>query len=148
LGISEVIGLVTERSICRPVKDKLAEKTDRWQRVAKEACEQCARVTVPTVRGAAGLDELLQEIPAYDLAIVAHEDEKKTLLSTVLEENKHARRVLIVIGPEGGLTEREVEMLIKAGAKAVSLGKRILRAETAAIAACVITLDRLDGHLL
>jgi 16S rRNA (uracil1498-N3)-methyltransferase len=147
LGISEVIGLVTERTICRPPKEKFGERTDRWQRVAKEAAEQCARVIVPHVRGVVALDELLRIIPTYDLAVVAHEDEQTSLLSAVLEQNLKAERVILVVGPEGGLSEREVGQLAEAGAKTVSLGKRVLRTETAAIAACAIILNRLDGHL-
>ena len=80
------------------------------------------------------LTELKNEIKDYDLVIVAYEDENKTTIKQILKNKTNLSNIAIIIGPEGGIDKFEVEELIKCGAVTASLGKRILRTETASIA--------------
>ena len=76
---------------------------------------------------------MCSEIKAYELFIVAYENEEEITLKQVLQENRGTRKIGVLIGPEGGIDEKEIEKLVQNGAKTISLGKRILRTETAPI---------------
>ncbi|MDO8682941.1 MAG: 16S rRNA (uracil(1498)-N(3))-methyltransferase [Armatimonadota bacterium] len=140
LGISEMALFASERTVARPSADKIAQRLARWESIAKEASEQCCRATIPTITGVLDYDELLSRVAGFDLALVAWEDESDIMLKDALGEAPAGARILLIVGPEGGLTEREVAAAKQAGAIPVSLGKRILRTETAAIAGCAIIL--------
>ena len=145
LGISEFIAVACARSISK-VTDNTG-KYDRWMRIAKEAAEQCGRSKVPVLSGVESFVRIVERIKEYDLSIIAWEEETKVKLSDVLKRNKTAKRVLLFIGPEGGFTKEEVDAATQAGAVSVSLGKRILRTETAAIAASTMVFYELQGEL-
>ena len=131
LGVSEIVPLEAKRCVVR-LKDKADKKIMRFNKIALEACEQCKREDLVTVNKAISL----KEISAYksELNIVAYEDAdyKGLNLKEILKGKP--KSVTIVIGPEGGFDPGEIEYLINNDFKCVSLGKRILRAETASIA--------------
>ncbi len=104
---------------------------DRLKRIAISACEQCGRSRVPTIENAIEFEELLKRAKSTHL-IFPWERELHNSLSSAIDKSK--TDVSVFIGPEGGIKESEKELLTKAGAVSVTLGKRILRAETAAIA--------------
>ncbi|MCE5314150.1 MAG: 16S rRNA (uracil(1498)-N(3))-methyltransferase [Armatimonadota bacterium] len=147
LGISKYVIVDSERVVTRPDSARAVEKIERWRRIASEAVEQCGGARVPEVAGIVGFPDLADEIAQNDLALIAWEEEKSVGLKQALKENASAKSVMLIVGPEGGLTESEVELAKSAGAKCVSLGRRVLRAETAAIAACAMILYELGDEL-
>ena len=106
-------------------------RIERWQRVAEEAAKQSRRGVIPQVLPPVMLDKL--DFAAFDTVLVAYENERAVTLKAALRE-KPVMRIAIVIGPEGGFSEEEIALLTEEGARAVSLGTRILRTETAGMA--------------
>ena len=131
LGVEKIEPLISERTIARPKDDS---KLERWQRIAKEAAEQCARDTIPTIENIRKLDDWLKEItPLEDtLLLFCWEMERETTVREVLRSNID-KNIIVLIGPEGGFSEREVHAIKAAGGVSVTLGKRILKTDTAAI---------------
>ena len=131
LGVEKIEPLISERTIARPKDDS---KLERWQRIAKEAAEQCARDTIPTIENIRKLDDWLKEITPLDdtLLLFCWEMEKETTVREILRSNID-KNIIVLIGPEGGFSEREVKMIKAAGGVSVTLGKRILKTDTAAI---------------
>jgi len=130
LGITKIVPVITSCTVAR-AKD-CEKKTSRYLRVAESAAGQSMRGIIPTVCETLSFENAL-EICAEGLMLVAYEEEKIAALKSVLEAN-NTGAVNIWIGPEGGFTTEEVEALKSRGAISVSLGARILRTETAAIA--------------
>lgn len=132
LGIRAVTPIITKRVV---VKSELKEfkKLDRWNRIALEACKQSKRSLIPSINSPIDFDDLINELEEMDLVVVPYENQKgygiKKLFNNV-DKNKF-RKVAIIIGPEGGFEDEEIEMLKKIGAEIVTLGPRILRTETA-----------------
>lgn len=147
LGISALVAVSSERCVARPDEDRLESKLGRWRRIACEATEQSGRSTAPSVSYVDGFDRLVELIRDSELPLVAWEDEDRTSLRDVLRANPTAKSILFVVGPEGGLTDSEIAAAVSAGARCVSLGRRILRSETAAIAGCAAIMYELEGEL-
>jgi 16S rRNA (uracil1498-N3)-methyltransferase len=126
LGLARLIPVHSSRSIAGASANKLA----RWRKLARSAAQQSGRTRVPDVEEPIGLRALLERVPRFDAAVLAWE-----LATRPLREALHAlgaaRSVLLIVGPEGGFSHAEAEAAVAAGASAVSLGPRILRAETA-----------------
>ena len=135
LGVKEIIPLTTERTIPSHAK------VDRWQKLALAAMKQSGRSFLPIVRDLMTLDEVLTERDLFDLRIIAHEEQVPGS-SDSLPQPSHSRRVLILIGPEGGFTLEEVERCRTAGFQILFLGNRRLRTETAAVVAAAFALLR------
>lgn len=135
LGMGELWPVVMERSVARP--DEKGKKAERLSRIALEAAKQSGRARVPDIRPplsfAQALDKAGQE--GYDLILVAWEEEHALPLSRAVLAHGTPRKALIVIGPEGGISPREWEALHARGAVSVTLGRRILRTETAGLCA-------------
>ena len=125
IGINKIIPLQTERVVV-----KINEKKDKWDIIAKETLKQCKGVKFTNISPVIGLQSINYEL--YDKIIYAYEEskEKKSLIEIIDKDDKN---ILYIVGPEGGITKKEVDFLKEKGAIEVSLGKRILRAETAAI---------------
>jgi len=143
LGITEIVPVAAERSIVRIKPGEFGGKRTRYQRVAYEAAKQCGRGIIPEVADLATFKSA--DMTRHDLIIIAYEDEKGTTLKSLLKTNSKARDIAIVIGPEGGLERAEVDMLIQKGGTAVTLGPRILRTETAGMAALAMILYEIEG---
>lgn len=138
LGITGIIPLETERTVVKIEPKKAAEKQTRWQKIAQEAAKQCGRTCIPTVCSIRGISELIQTIPADRLLLIPWEmggRSLKTVCPAKQQEIMRIKPVYIVIGPEGGLEEKEVMKLTEHGGIPITLGPRILRTETAGIAA-------------
>ena len=132
LGVAEIIPVQMSRSIVK--LDKKSAKTDRWAAISESAAKQSKRSVIPSVSYPLTFLEALERAKKSDLFFVPYENEEgmqstKDALSLI----KKGMNVSILIGPEGGFSENEIEQAVKAGAKLISLGKRILRTETAAI---------------
>ena len=142
LGAACVCPIVTEHVVVRYDAKKAAAKAARWQKIADEAAKQCGRRMLMRVAPIVSLTELLRD-PAYidaaDTATVfCYEQEERQSMRTVLRGTE-ARRVTLIVGAEGGFSPAEAAALTAAGGQSVSLGHRILRAETASLTALAVT---------
>lgn len=146
LGIDAVIPWQSERSIVRWKGERAAKAHAKWQSVATAAAKQARRAWIPEVRAAVETPGLAAAAGAADLAIILHEDAVRPLRS-VLENWKAAangsetREILLIVGPEGGISPREVTRLCSAGAVTALLGHHVLRSSTAGPAAVVLASD-------
>jgi 16S rRNA (uracil1498-N3)-methyltransferase len=145
LGISELIVVRSERTVARLDAARTRERLERWHRIAREAAEQSGRARAPEIRGVVEFGDLYASIRESQIALVATEGQGAARLRDVLRGRGDLESVVLIIGPEGGLTDREVALAESAGAKRISLGRRILRCETAAIAACALVMYELDS---
>ena len=130
IGVNRIIPLKTERVVV-----KINEKKEKWDVVVREALKQCRGIKFTEITPVKKLAEI--DYSKYDKIIFAYEnsDESKSLSEIIEKEDKN---ILYIIGPEGGITQEEVDFLKNNKAIEISLGKRILRAETAAIVVCGI----------
>lgn len=130
LGIYEIVPVEMKNCIFK-LKDN--KKIERWQAIAESAAKQSKRNIIPKIRNAEKISDVKNEIKDYDLVLIAYEDENKTTLKQVLKNRNDLSNVAIIIGPEGGIDKSEVDELTQNGAISASLGKRILRTETASV---------------
>lgn len=127
LGVSKIIPFYAERSIIKIDKNKEEHKLSRWNRICKEASEQSKRLNIPIVTKIHTLTEITQ---IDGLSIVCSTTEKKQTIKKLLQSNKNYDKLNIIMGPEGGLSEVEESFLEENGFQKVTLGSRIMRAET------------------
>lgn len=132
LGVSRIVPVLTERSVARPDDKSAARKLERWQRRALEAAKQCGRGCIPQVERLISFGELPELISRHDRFMFCYELGGQPLAKVLGEAPGH---VGIFIGPEGGISTGEALALTESGAVPVTLGRRILRTETAPIAA-------------
>ncbi|MGD9473986.1 MAG: 16S rRNA (uracil(1498)-N(3))-methyltransferase [Eubacteriaceae bacterium] len=134
LGVTAIVPFSSKRAVSEIAK-KEDKKIERWQRIAYEAAKQSKRGIIPTILPLLKVKDLCEKLADFDLVLLAYEDEAENSLKKVLTDfvwplgNK--LRIAVIIGPEGGFDPAEVKLLTVSGAKSVSLGKRILRTETA-----------------
>ncbi|ADU52262.1 protein of unknown function DUF558 [Thermaerobacter marianensis DSM 12885] len=140
VGVSRFVPVLAARSVSRPEADAAARRLQRWQRIAREAARQAQRSAVPQVDPPRPLEGLLAEEGPWDLILMPWEEEESRGLREELEavaavwgRPAAGRRVLVLVGPEGGWDPAEVEAARRAGARVVTLGPRILRTETAGV---------------
>ena len=141
LGVHAIQPVAMERCVVKLEGKDAGKKVERWQKIAREAVKQCARVTVPEVLPPKKLTQLEEELKQLDVLIVPWEDARDGSIRRALApfEGREALRVGILIGPEGGISGQEAHWLAEnAGAKLVTLGPRILRTETAGL--CALTM--------
>lgn len=135
LGMYALLPFSAERSIVKWDGPKSEKKIGRLQKIAKEAAEQSHRTHVPEIHGIHSFKQLLDKAESYDAVVVAYEEEARqedrTRFAEILKALYDKDSVLIVFGPEGGISQAEVASLKNAGASFTSLGPRILRTETA-----------------
>ncbi len=134
LGAYEIVAYPSSRCVSRPDEKSLATKLERWQKIAASAAEQSGRGVIPQVLTVGTYKGALERAAQADLAILFYENEQATTLRMVLEE-KPFKTVSLLTGPEGGLEEKEVTQAAETGLKVCTLGKRILRCETAPLCA-------------
>ena len=132
LGVKEIIPFISSRSV--PLLDKSGrlKRHHRWERIAIEASKQCGRGVIPEIESLQDYSEMLQKVSPNTLRLILWEREG-TKLKGILERSKERKKIFFVIGPEGGFSQEEVEQAERAGFIPVTLGKRILRAETASL---------------
>lgn len=157
LGVDRIEPLISDRTIARPGTFRAKSKLERWARVSKEAAVQCARDTIPEIGEIRELSDWIKDISKtlgafrgngkkgekkFDgkgaILIFCYENETEVPLQKILREYKNCncdKDIILLIGPEGGFTEREVREIKSYGGVSVSLGKRILKTDTAAISA-------------
>jgi len=142
VGVSGFVPIITERCVARAPGSK---RSSRWQDIIREAAEQSRRGKLPVLHNVMKFEEACKS--ARGLSLLPWEGEKTKGIGEVLRscpETKNAPEVSIFIGPEGGFSSSEVELARSCGIVPVSLGRRILRAETAGLVAAAVTLYELD----
>ncbi len=127
LGACGFVPVQSERCVV-VLKPPYEGRIERWQRVSEEAAKQSRRGVIPKVMLPVALDKL--DFAGFDTVLAAYENEQTVSLKTALREQCGAK-IAIIVGPEGGFSEAEIETLKQKGARSVSLGTRILRTETA-----------------
>jgi 16S rRNA (uracil1498-N3)-methyltransferase len=136
LGVYEIFPVSMKRSVVKIEENKKQSKLARWQAISESAGKQCKRTIIPQIPDVVSLNKAIDICKDYDLIIVPYED--KDGMTTTLETLKLIKndmKIALFIGPEGGFDQKEIDDLINCGAKIVSLGKRILRTETASLTA-------------
>jgi 16S rRNA (uracil1498-N3)-methyltransferase len=146
LGATAFYPVATARSVVKLEPKRAEERTARWTKIVEEASRQCRRDDVPRVATPRPLLEAARALSPGTVLLVLDEEESAVPLGEAFRAAGPGTPVALVVGPEGGLAREEVEELRKIGARNVTLGKRILRTETAALAALAVMMH-LDGEL-
>ena len=141
LGVAHIVPVIAQRSDLHLAAATI-KRTERWRRIARQAAEQSRRAAPPEIAAPVELPEALG-LPG-DVRIVLAESEEKALLRDVLESLPQEAEIVLAVGPEGGWTLEELQSFQQAGWTSASLGRTVLRAETAAIAATAIATAELS----
>lgn len=139
LGVHTIVPYVASRCVSRPDGKALAKKIERWRKIAREAAQQCGRGRVPMVMECVDFSHAVERAAQTEMPLFFYEMEQETSVRTALTAHPFASAA-IVIGPEGGFAEEEAQMARQQGLTSVSLGPRILRCETAPLAALTAVL--------
>ena len=133
IGVNKIIPVDMIRCVTKLEEKEVKKKLDRWQKIAEAAAKQSKRDKIPKIENKIKLNQLLGKISEYDVFLVAYEEEKENTLKQELKKlaNKEEYKIGVMIGPEGGIDKKEIELLKET--KVVTLGNRILRCETAPV---------------
>lgn len=148
LGADSVVPVTMERCISKLDPKDVIKKQERWQRIATEACKQSGRCSLPKVYPLVSVRSLPELLKSYDASLVPWEEAKGYSLRSFANEHAEVHSLAVIIGPEGGITSDEIATMMEAGALPVTLGPRILRTETAgmaAIAALMCLYGEMEG---
>ncbi len=162
MGIDSIVPVFMERTVVTD-KGQFGKKLERWQKIADEAVKQCKRSKIPQIESPVSFEEMLKEISSkgkYDLVICPYENEENRTMKDCLRgqpsqnaqtsdydaASASAKQVAVIIGPEGGFSDKEITMFGQCGASVqlVTLGKTILRTETAGLAALAMIMYELE----
>lgn len=139
LGVSHFIPFISERSLVQKVASA-DKKEQRWFKIIREAAEQCKRGKIPVLAPALDFKQAVdQAVAENEICLIPWEETKTGSIKTILMENK-AEHIALIIGPEGGFAANEVQFATQRNVLPVTLGKRILRMETAALAAAAMVM--------
>ncbi len=142
LGVDRIVAVATERSIVKLDK-KEAKKIERWQKIAEAAAKQSGRGKIPEIGGVLTFSQAVAEAKALDGALIPYEKEREQGLRQFVR-GFSGKRLGVFIGPEGGFAPEEIEKAMEAGVLPVTLGKRILRTETAGMVTVALLLYELE----
>ena len=141
VGVNAIVPVIMERTVVKLDEKQVSKKLERWQKIAEIAAKQSMRDIIPQIGNITKLKDI--DTTEFDAVLVAYENEEHNMLKTELQKlerkiksnnsSEQQYNIAIVIGPEGGISEKELVMLAEKNAKFVSLGKRILRTETAGV---------------
>lgn len=147
LGVKEIVPFISERVIVKLNEKNEEKKIERWQKIAKEAAKQSGRQIIPNIGNTINLKNIIENLSKYDIVIMPYECEKEHMIKNVLRKiDNNVKNIAIIIGPEGGFSEKDVEILEKCEKlKKVSLGSRILRTETAGFITLAMVIYELDS---
>lgn len=135
LGVNEYFPVSLKRSVVKLSGKDEQKKIERWQKIAEGAAKQSGRDIIPKINNIKNINNICEIIKDYDIFIVAYELEKEKSFKSMLKDldKSKEQKIGVLIGPEGGIEEEEINKLKENGAKIVTLGKRILRTETVAL---------------
>ena len=146
VGVIRFVPMVTERSIVRRADTVTPRRLSRWQRILTEAAEQSGRGIIPQIEAAAPFAHVVSGLAGFDRRLIGSPQESGLSLRELLRASgAKPATVALLIGPEGGFANEELEAARAAGAISFSLGPRILRTETAAVVASALILHELEG---
>jgi len=141
LGVQRIIPVVCERTVVRTSTERSDKKIAHWQNIVINACEQSGRARIPEVAPVLDFNSALDSLTDGQ-SILLHPNLTDSISNTALD----GKRIHLFIGPEGGFSDQEIESAQKSGVKLVSMGKRILRTETAPIAALAVLQARFGDY--
>ena len=137
LGVKEITPVIMKRTVVKFNEKDKVKKVDRWKKIAEVAAKQSKRDKILILNNITNFKNIFENIDDYDIVLVAYENEVKNSLKTILKEVKNNRKnilkVAVLIGPEGGIDSQEIDKCKNNGFLSISLGKTILRTETAPI---------------
>ncbi len=143
LGVASIIPMRSARTVAGG-REPGVQKLERWRRIALSAMKQSLRARLPRIGPVMSLADLLASAVSYDLALIAWEEEKNHSPDLATGLNPETKRVLLMIGPEGGFAREEIEMAREADIQTVSLGRSRLRSDTASIAGLTLLMAALN----
>ncbi|MCZ6681491.1 MAG: RsmE family RNA methyltransferase [Candidatus Poribacteria bacterium] len=146
VGVNELVPMVCERAIPKRTAVAQDKHTARWQRIADEAAKQCKRPRFATVLAPQKMDACLEYAKHLDLLILLWENENQHGLKKVLQHHRHVQSIGLFVGPEGGFSDKEVDLARESGCIPVTLGGNILRTETAAIVGTALVMYELSEN--
>jgi 16S rRNA (uracil1498-N3)-methyltransferase len=138
LGVAAIMPFICRRAVPQLGADASRRRAERWRRIALAAAKQCGRTSVPEIHEPVDFADMVRRAEPAALKILCWEGEKAVGLKTLREQTPHPASILIAVGPEGGFAPEEVDLASRSGFHSVGLGRRILRTETAAIAAVAL----------
>lgn len=134
LGVSKIVPFESRFTVAKPNQNKM----ERLEKISISACKQCGRTALLGLEDTISFKQLLLKLKEFDQVVLANETENTNALNEIKGD-----KIAIIVGSEGGFAKEEIEELVKAGAVSVTLGKRILRTETASVVLSALVLDRL-----
>lgn len=138
LGVHAVVPFSSAFTVPKLDARKITQRAERWRKIALSAAKQCGRTRVPTIAPLTTFSELVGLPASEDLKLLFWEKENTRTIERVHAEHKLARAITVVVGAEGGFSNAEVEEAVRHGLLTVGLGRRVLRAETAAVTALAL----------
>lgn len=137
LGVYDITPVEMKRCVVKIKENDRNKKIERWQKISEVAAKQSGRNYVPVINNILNVNQICEEFENYDIVLVAYENEEENTLKEQLKILKEKEvdnlKIAVVIGPEGGIDEKEINVFKENGAKIITLGKRILRTETVAL---------------
>ena len=144
LGVKKFLPVISERTVVRLSGERAERRRLRWQKIAKESAKQCGGVCCPEIAPVMKFSDVLEESKAWDISIIPWEEERTQNLKEVIAGAGNCGKIMVFIGPEGGWDRKEISSAMEYGVIPVSLGKRILRSETAAITAVSVLIHEIE----
>lgn len=146
LGVNEIVPMATSRVVVKLDDKKKESKRKRWQGISESAAKQSKRMRIPEVHPVVSFQEAVRYASSMDVRLIPYElAQDMTQTRQILEQIEAGQSVAIMIGPEGGFSREEVELALEAGITSITLGKRILRTETAGMTLLSILMFLLEG---
>lgn len=142
IGVKRIIPMCSEHNVVRLTGDKATKKVQRWQLIAREACKQCRRNIIPQISSVVDFAALLPGLADYPVVMLYEHEEQLRLGRLLKEQGRNFREqdIYLLVGPEGGFSDQEVELARRQNAYIAGLGPGILRTETAGLVAASIVL--------
>ena len=145
LGVYEIVPTEMKRCVVKLDEKDKSKKIERWKKIAEVAAKQSLRNDILKIEDILSFKSMILNLKNYDLVILAYEKEQDIKLKDVLRNmSKDIRNIAVIIGPEGGIDQEEATLLVNNGANQITLGKRILRTETAPVAISAMIMYELD----
>ncbi|MBO5479031.1 MAG: 16S rRNA (uracil(1498)-N(3))-methyltransferase [Clostridia bacterium] len=147
IGVSDITPLKMERCVVKLDEKTAEKKVARWQKIAEVAAKQSKRDKIPTVHSCISLKKVYEKLEKCDIVIVAYEEEREISIKQVLKavDVKEKKNIAVLVGPEGGIAKEEIDFLkTLPNEKTVTLGRRILRTETAPLVLASVIMYEFD----
>lgn len=147
IGVCDITPVKMERCVVKLDEKTASKKVERWQKIAEVAAKQSKRDKIPTIHSCINFKSIYEKLQEYDIVIMAYEEEKETSIKRILTSLPHGKKlkIAVIVGPEGGISKDEVDLLSRLpNIKVVTLGKRILRTETAPLVLASVIMYEFD----